>query len=239
MDIADGFDSMRTVFPIAGILVLLIAFYPVYGADAPAIPSDASIPQPLIPHSFYGSVMAAGSPVPAGVPVEAVAGGIRNGIPGNPIYSKEGGYGSQDPFAPRLEVQGTMDPGTEILFYVGGIQAEVRPAGTEGEWKASFPYSPGSVTNLDLRVSVPVTPDPGFRIPPEETRSPSSVASPQNSQPNPSQNFMIGLIVILVILGLAAFFLERRADKKKESGAEGESDKDHRNDSSSAGQKEE
>ena len=135
MDIADGFDSMRTVFPIAGILVLLIAFYPVYGADAPAIPSDASIPQPLIPHSFYGSVMAAGSPVPAGVPVEAVAGGIRNGIPGNPIYSKEGGYGSQDPFAPRLEVQGTMDPGTEILFYAGGIQAEVRPAGTAGEWK--------------------------------------------------------------------------------------------------------
>jgi len=34
---------------------------------------------------FYGSVMAAGSPVPAGVPVEAVAGGIRNGVPGNPI----------------------------------------------------------------------------------------------------------------------------------------------------------
>lgn len=239
MDNADGLDSMRPVFTIAGILALLIAFYPVYGADAPAMPPDASIPQPLIPHSFYGSILAAGSPVPAGVPVEAVAGGIRKGIPGNPVYSNEGGYGSQDPFVPRLEVQGTMDPGTEILFYVGGTQAEVRPAGTEGEWKASFPYSPGSVTNLDLRVSVPVTPDPGFRITTEETTLAPSLASPQNGQPNPSRNFMIGLIVVLVILGVVAFFLERSADKKKEPGAEGESDKDHRNESSSAGQKEE
>jgi hypothetical protein len=230
---------MRTAFPIAGILVLLIAISPICGADVPAMPSNASIPQPLIPHSFYGNVTAAGSPVPAGVPVEAVAEGIKKGVPGNPIYSIEGGYGSHDPYAPRLEVQGTMDPGTEIFFYVGGTQAEVRLAGTDDEWKTSFPYSPGSVTNLDLRVPNPVTPDPGYRITQQETISPSLSASPQNNMPNPSQNFMIGLIAILVILGVIAFFLGRRSEKEKEEVSEEKSDEDQNNESSKAGQKEE
>ncbi len=212
---------MRALFLTAGFLILIVTFIPVHGADVPALPDGTGIPQPLIPHSFYGSVTAAGSPVPEGVPVMVEAVGIRKGIAGNPVYSREGEYGSADPFKPRLEAQGVMDPGTELVFFVGGVRAEVRPSGTDGEWQSSFSYSPGAVTSLDLQVSIPVTPDPDYRRAPGESGVSPSTTSPPGQQTDPSRNVMIGLIAVLVVLGLAAVFLGRRAEQKKKDKQEG------------------
>ncbi|MDH7509616.1 MAG: hypothetical protein QHH04_01050 [Methanolinea sp.] len=212
---------MKSLFLIAGFLVFMIALLTVSAAEVPSLPAETGISQPLIPHSFYGTITAAGSPVPAGVPVEVDAPGIRKGVPGNPVYSNEGGYGSPDPFKPRLAAQGTVEPGTELAFFVGGVRAEVRPAGTESEWQSVFAYSPGGVTNLDLRVSVPVTPDPNYRMTTEETSSSQPVANTPHGQAAPSQEVMLGLVAILVILAVIAFFLGRRVEKReKETGGE-------------------
>jgi hypothetical protein len=219
-DITGGFGTMKPQFLIAVFLVFIIALQPVCAAEVPALPAETGFSQPLLPHSFYGNITAAGSPVPAGVPVEVDAPGIRKGIAGNPVYSNEGGYGSPDPFKPRLEAQGTMEPGTELSFYVGGVRAEVRPAGTENEWQPVFLYSPGGVTNLDLRVSVPVTPDPDYRMTLEETPSSQPASTSLHGQPGPSVEVMLGLVAILVILALAAFFLGRRAEKKESEAGE-------------------
>lgn len=211
---------MKSSILIAGFLVFMIASWAVSAEEVPLLPAETGFPQPMIPHSFYGSITAAGSPVPAGVPVEVDAPGIKKGIPENPVYSNEGGYGSPDPFRLRLAAQGTMEPGTELVFYVGGVRAEVRPSGTENEWQSSFAYSPGGVTSLDLRVSVPVTPDPAFHMTPEETSS-QPVKTPLHGQSGPSQEVMLGLVAILVILAITAFFLGKRAEKKeKKSGGE-------------------
>lgn len=212
---------MKSPFLIVGFLVFMIAFGAVSAAEVPSLPDETGFPQPRIPHSFYGSITAAGSPVPAGVPVEIDAPGIRKGIPENPVYSNEGGYGSPDPFERRLAAQGTMEPGTELAFYVGGVRAEVRPADTENEWQPSFVYSPGGVTKLDLRVSVPVTPDPNFRMTPEGTSASQPGKTSLHGQSGPSQEVMLVLVAILVILAITAFFLGKRAEKKeKKTGGE-------------------
>lgn len=212
---------MKSSFLIVGFLVSMIAFWAVSAAEVPSLPAETGFPQPMIPHSFYGTITAAGSPVPAGVPIEVDAPGIRKGIPENPVYSKEGEYGSPDPFERRLAAQGTMEPGTELAFYVGGVRAEVRPAGTENDWQPSFVYSPGGVTNLDLRVSVPVTPDPNFRMTSERTSASQPVKTSLQGQSGPSQAVMLGLVAILVILAITAFFMGKRAEKKeKKTGGE-------------------
>lgn len=184
---------------------------------------DSGRSYPLLPHSFYGSVTAAGSAVPAGVRIEATGPGVRSGAPGNPVYTHEGGYGSPDPFAQRLEVQGTMEPGTELTFLVGGMRAEVKPAGQGGEWMAGYPYSPGGVTALDLRVSVPVTPDPNFK---GAGGSPGVVldGTSRGQMPEkPSPAVLVVLAIVLVVLGGAAFILGRRAKTERVTKDGGES----------------
>ncbi|MCQ8893113.1 MAG: hypothetical protein NQU46_00535 [Methanolinea sp.] len=188
-------------------LCLLVIFSPVGGAETG--------PQPLIPHSFYGSVTAAGSPVPAGVLVEAHGEGVKTGIAGNPVYSHEGSFGSPDPFKQRLEVQGDILPGTSISFSVGGIPAELQVLGREGEWLVSYPYTPGSVTELALRVAVPVTPDPRYHETEAETLPRSPVTSTPGGGINPSQGTMMGLVIVLVLLGGLAYVLGRRAERTK------------------------
>ncbi|MDI9632896.1 MAG: hypothetical protein QFX32_02435 [Methanolinea sp.] len=198
-----------------------------WAAEAPPGPNGSSAEgpgtaYPLLPHSFYGSVSAAGSPVPDGVRIEATGPGVRGGVPGNPVYTCEGKYGSPDPFAQRLEVQGTMEPGTELAFLVGGVRAEVRPAGQGGEWMAGYPYSPGEVTALDLRVSVPVTPDPDFRGAGGSPVSASHGTSPGQVPGKPSSTVLVVLAVILAVLGGAAFVLGRRAERERVTKGGGE-----------------
>ncbi len=218
---------MRMTILLIGCLLLAITGMGVPGTADDTATEPAFPGQPQIPHSFYGTIEAAGSPVPAGVPVEVRAEGVFAGIPGNPLYSHAGGYGSQDPFKPRLEVQGTLHGGSSLTFYVGGVQAEVQAGGSSDPWSTTYRFSPGSVTELNLRVAAMVTPDPAYH----ETREPSSHSTPTTvpraGPVNPSTEMMFGLIAILVILGILAFYFGKRAKKSgEESEPESADEKD-------------
>lgn len=204
------------------VLLVLILVSAVAGTGIVSAAPDSDAPpalpgQPQLPHSFYGTIEAAGNPVPAGVPVEARAEGVVLGLPGNPLFSREGRYGSVDPLTPRLEVQGTLGRGTALTFYVGGIEAEVQAGGLGGAWTGSFPFSPGDVTELNLRVATAVTPVAGYVEPTDITLAATPVPAVTSQVVNPSTDMMIGLIIILVILGAVAYYLGKRAEKKKTS----------------------
>lgn len=227
-----GYELMRMTLLLFGWLLLAIAGIGIAGAaddpgNAPAFPG-----QPQIPHSFYGAIEAAGNPVPDRVPVEARAEGVSIGIPGNPLYTHAGGYGSADPFTPRLEVQGTLSRGTGLTFFVGGIQAEVQAGDSQEPWTASYPFSPGEVTELNLRVAVEVTPDPGYKETSTQTAPLTPAERTSAGGVNPSTEMMFGLIAILVILAIVAFYFGKRAEKSK-----GEGDQESSGDGDDPGQK--
>lgn len=199
-------------------IILLMAGTGIALAQAPAGGDVSAVPgQPQLPHSFFGTIITAGGPVPAGVPIEVQAEGVTTGIPGNPIYSLAGGYGSADPLTPRLEVQGTLTPGTPLTFYVGGIQADVKQAGSSREWENTYPFSPGAVTELNLRVTAVVTPDTAYHETAVPSLSPTPLVTLSAGGVNPSTDMMIGLIAILVILAIIAFYFGRRAERSKDA----------------------
>jgi len=203
-------------------------------AESDAVQGPVLPGQPQIPHSFYGTIEAAGNPVSAGVPVEVHAEGVTTGLPGNPVYSREGRYGSPDPLTPRLEVQGSLSSGTQLIFFVGGVQAEVQAGGPAGTWTSSYPFSPGGVTELNLRVASMVTPVAGYQESPEPTLATTAVVTIPAGGVNPSTEMMIGLLSVLVILGIIAFYLGRRAEKAKsvqeqDAGVEEEKKRDDKN----------
>ncbi|HUU76528.1 MAG TPA: hypothetical protein VMW63_10670 [Methanoregulaceae archaeon] len=115
--------------------------------------------QPLLPHAFYGTVEVAGQPSEAGIRVEARGDGINVDVNGNPIYTHEGGYGGFGGMSAKILVQGSIKPGTPIEFLVGGVVAEVYDVKAQKGWDQSYPYTPGDVTELNLRISSSVTPE--------------------------------------------------------------------------------
>jgi PKD repeat protein len=123
---------------------------PTPSPTATVTPRPTSIPQ--LPQSFYGTAtLQDGAPAPAGTEIKAIVPGVilsdRNPItvvtPG--IY---GGTGINDK---RLEVQGYIETGAPIQFYIGGSLAEVNDG---SGWMQSYPYTPGATTELDLRTNV-------------------------------------------------------------------------------------
>jgi len=95
-----------------------------------------------IPHAFYGSVTTNGNPAPIGTRVEAIGEGVIPNSPGNPItVTDPGQYGGLGALDPKLVVQGNIDDGTVLTFYVDGVCAEERAAWHSGE-----------VTQLNLTV---------------------------------------------------------------------------------------
>ena len=124
------------------LLALLLAFSLVGMAAA----------QTPLPHVFYGSLLIATEPAPAGVEVEARGTGIMTGIDGNPITTiEEGKYGGPGPFDPKLIVQGDIQEGAPIEFYVDGVRAKCREAGAAA-WQDTYPWHSGGETELDLSV---------------------------------------------------------------------------------------
>lgn len=222
-----GFKLMRIILLLIGCLLLAVAGVGVAAAADDSGPVQGFPGQPQLPHSFYGTIEAAGNPVPAGVPVEARAEGVITAVSGNPVYSYAGGYGSADPFTPRLEVQGDISSGTGLTFYVGGVQAEVQHGGSSGSWSSTYPFSPGEVTELNLRIATVVTPDPEYHETAGQSVPRTTGASAQPGSVNPSSEMMLILIVILIILGIIAFYFGKRAEKaKKEGDQERVGDKD-------------
>jgi len=81
--------------------------------------SFTTAPTPPLPHAFYGLVEINGSPAPVGTEVEARGEGVITSFEGNPIVTTAvGSYGSADPLAPVLIVQGHIFDGASITFYV-------------------------------------------------------------------------------------------------------------------------
>jgi hypothetical protein len=130
------------------ILLLSIAFLFV----VPVIADDIVAPQ--LPHAFYGNVEIVNSPAGQGLVVEAVGVGVRSNIPGNPVTTlSDGTYGSVNFSSQKLMVQGNIAIGTPLEYYVGGIRAEVNDVAKGDSWVTSYPYTPGELTELNLRIA--------------------------------------------------------------------------------------
>ncbi|MCL0048337.1 hypothetical protein M1N20_02675, partial [Dehalococcoidia bacterium] len=124
----------RLVCLLAGLL-LLVSFLP-----APAL---ASVPP--LPHTFWGYLTINGEPAPVGTTVEARVQGGLVGIPGNPLITTQvGKYGGPGAFDPKLVVQGDIETGAIIEFYVNGFKAD-----------QTYEFTPGGITRLDLSVVIP------------------------------------------------------------------------------------
>jgi len=98
---------------------------------------------PALPHAFYGRVIIGGYSADIGTRVEARGEGVTTGIEDNPtVTTVVGIYGTDNPFEHRLIVQGDIEEGTTISFYVNGYST-----GQTAEWHS------GDVTELHLRLS--------------------------------------------------------------------------------------
>ena len=134
-----------TRFSILLISIIFLVIVPVIAADP--------VGQPQLPHAFFGTIEAGGIPVNAGLEVEAVGIGVRSGIAGNPVTTSTGSYGAAGATGQKLLVQGTVDAGTPLDFYVGGLHAEVYDVAAGGPWSENFTYEPGGYTELNLRIA--------------------------------------------------------------------------------------
>jgi len=124
---------------LACLLFLALGVIPVHANGVPALP-----------HAFYGTVEINGSPAPVGTSVEARGEGVATGIDGNPTTTTVRGiYGTSNPFEPRLIVQGDIDNGAIITFYVNGTST--------GQ---TCPFDSGETTQLDLSVTIVAPPPP-------------------------------------------------------------------------------
>ncbi|MGA9349130.1 MAG: GEVED domain-containing protein [Anaerolineae bacterium] len=133
----------------AVLCLLLVLVGPVFAQQGP----------PPTPHSFYGTVTIAGSPAPVGIAVEARGTEVMTGVAGNPITTTVvGQYGSSSPFGPWLVVQGHIDEGTPIEFYVNGARAQCYDV-TTGITSTTYPFHSAALTELNLMVPPPIDVD--------------------------------------------------------------------------------
>lgn len=117
-----------------------------------AIPTHAQQPPPL-PQAFYGAVEINGQPAPVGARIEARGEGVKTGIGGNPLLTTVAGkYGGPTINDPKLGVQGDVQDGTPITFYINGVAAECSEPG--GAWQASYPFASGAITELNLKARI-------------------------------------------------------------------------------------
>lgn len=132
----------------------------------------ATTQPPPLPHAFYGLVEVNGEPAIVGTQVEVSGQGVLSGIAGNPLTVVQvGQYGGPGGLDPKLLAQGAIEQGAPISFHVDGSQAQCREPG--GVWLDSYPFSAGSVTELDLRVLGPASTATPTDIPTKETPTPT------------------------------------------------------------------
>ena len=117
----------------------------------PAI-ADENVTAPQLPHIFYGIVDVGASPAGQGLTVEARGPGVRT-IGDNPVKTlADGSYGTANITVQGLVVQGNIEAGTSLEFYVNGVRAEVNDVETGNVWNTTYPYTSGDVTHLNLRI---------------------------------------------------------------------------------------
>ncbi|MBA7680764.1 hypothetical protein ES703_89085 [subsurface metagenome] len=108
--------------------------------------ASADVPTPTLPHSFYGDVKINDNPAPAVAKVEVKGTGVITGGANNPIYTtttEPEKYGTPGPLGAKLIVQGDIEPGTTLTFYVNGVST--------GQ---TFPWQSGELTKFDLSVII-------------------------------------------------------------------------------------
>ena len=111
------------------LLILCTSAYPVCAEEVPPLP-----------HAFYGTVKDInGNGAPVGAVVQAFVGGIERG---SITVTDAGKYGSENPGGAKLLVQGDIEDGSEITFYIKGVPA-----------KETATFESGEVTLLDLTAS--------------------------------------------------------------------------------------
>jgi len=138
-----------------------------------AVPAGAQPPK--MPHAFYGVLEVNGEPAPAGTQVEARGTEVLTGVEGNPITTTEvGKYGGRGGFDPKLVVQGSVEDDAPLEFYVDGVRAQCAEPG--GEWMDSYPFKPGGITELNLRVGAAAAP----------TGEPTEAPTPTMPPPTPT-----------------------------------------------------
>jgi hypothetical protein len=163
------------ILAIVILTALIIFFQPVYG----------QVSQPQLPHTFYGKVLVGDNPAGAGWDVEAVGPGVISNVDGNPVKTLSGGiYGEPGMSSQQLIVQGDIEPGTPLEFYVGGIQAEVSPQSLDGPWRSNYSYIPGDITELNLRINAEPSAGQTREPTPVQTRLPASAV--QGFLPEPT-----------------------------------------------------
>ncbi len=104
---------------------------------------------PILPNRFYGTVVINNVSAPAGTFIEAVV----SGGGGNFSVTQTGIYGSNDLTGTKFIVQGVINEGEPISFFVNGIAAEVYPVATSGPWQATYPFHSDANINLNIRAS--------------------------------------------------------------------------------------
>jgi hypothetical protein len=201
-----------------------------------ATPVNAQVPP--LPHAFYGAVEINGDPAPVGTTVEVRGEGVVTGIEGNPITVTEagkcGGPGDSDP---KLVVQGDIEEGTILTFYVKRpTDVNFVAAQPTAEWHSK------AITELNLSATItippgggapptppatppaPPTPPTAPPTPPTPPTTPPASPTPPTTPPTPPTpptappevkpilNWPVigGIIAGVVIVGLLIFFLVRR-----------------------------
>jgi hypothetical protein len=153
--------------------------------------ADAQGQPPSLPQAFFGAVEVNGGPAPVGAVVEARGAGVKTGILGNPLEVTDAGrYGGPTLAEPKLGVQGALEQGALIEFYVDGVKAECATPG--GPWQGSFAFDSGVVTELNLRVGAAAQPtatqpQPTATQPQPTATPPQPTATPQQPTATPQQ----------------------------------------------------
>jgi len=131
----------KVIASVVVALILMLCAIPVYGQEE----------IPPLPHAFYGTVKINDSPAPAGTQIEARGEGVKISIEGNPMVTATAGiFGSSNSMGAKLIVQGIIQDGASITFYVNGVST-----GQTAEWHS------GGVAALDLTVTIPSPPTLG------------------------------------------------------------------------------
>jgi len=129
---------------LARLLILVLV------ASFAATAAYADEPPPP-PQAYYGTVLVYGHLAPAGAQIEARGEGVVVGIQGNPLpVTVAGQFGGPEWADGKLLVQGNIQEGAAIEFYVDGVKAQCAAPG--GLWASSYPFTSGTVTELNLRV---------------------------------------------------------------------------------------
>lgn len=138
--------SKKRILLLYPFLCLLLAF-------SVAVPVFAQSPPPT-PHSFYGTVTVGGVPTLAGATITASGAEVMTPVDYNPLTTTvDGEYGSH-PVGPWLVVQGYIDEGTPIEFYINGDRAQCYDVAAQTT-SDTYPFHSGTFTELNLTVDVP------------------------------------------------------------------------------------